>query len=342
MMATLVLRRRAPVAMAALTVCISLGHLLADGSFAWPGDAMLLIAAYSVAAYARGQHYIVGSLLGPVFLLVFAAQAIASEMAPTQGAVVLMIGLVFVSFAAAWTFGLLHRHHVDALRQAEYRRILSERNADARSRLAAHEERERIGDEMHDVLAHTLAGITIQAESGQVVAPTDDVRDLFIRISDASRSALLEVRALLAPTASAGAIPLPTLEDIDNLLIGFRASGLRIDYHERGTRSPLSPGLSQAIYRVVQESLTNAVRHGTESRAAITADWNEEQLTLTVSNPVKAEYAQASILEHRGIAGMRRRCTLYGGDLRYVAQGNVFTIVATWPLVTSESSEASS
>lgn len=341
MMATLALRRTAPVAMAALTACISLSHLLAEGSFAWPGDVMLLVAAYSVAAYARGQRRVVGSLLGVVFLAVFAARAIDSEMASTQIDVLLMIGIVFVSFVAAWAFGLLHRHHVDALHQAEYRRILSERDADARSRLAAHEERERIGDEMHDVLAHTLAGITIQTESGQVVASSEEVRDLFARISDASRSALLEVRDLLAPTDSAEAIPLPTLEDIDNLLNGFRASGLGIDYQERGARGPLSLGLSQAVYRVVQESLTNAVRHGAESRATVIADWNGEQLTITVSNPVDADYAETPILEHRGIAGMRRRCTLYGGDLHYVAQRNTFTVVATWPLATAGTSAMS-
>ena len=331
MAATLALRRTAPVAMATVAMCISLAHLLAEASFLLPGDAILLVAAYSMAAHSREQHSIIGPILGLTFLTVFTGRAIAGGQVPAHSSAVLIIGLVSVSFVAAWSLGLLLRHRADAVQQAEYRRLLSERDAEARSQLAALEEREHISDEIHDILAHTLTGIVIQAESGQTIAPTSEVYDLFARISGAGRSALTEVRCLLAPADSEKTSPSPSLEDLDRLLQELRSSGLRISYQEDGDPVPLSPGLSLAVYRVLQESLTNVIRHGAESSVQLAFSWTAESLTVTVSNPIEAESVNAPVREHRGIAGMRRRCTLYGGRLSYEVYDS-FTLVAIWPL----------
>ena len=331
MAATLALRRTAPVAMATVAMCISLAHVLAEASFLLPGDAILLVAAYSMAAHSRKRHSIIGSILGLTFLTVFTGRAIAGGQVPAHSSAVLIIGLVSVSFVAAWSLGLLLRHRADAVQQAEYRRLLSERDAEARSQLAALEEREHISDEIHDVLAHTLTGIVIQAESGQAIAPTSEVYDLFARISGAGRSALTEVRCLLAPADSEKTSPSPSLEDLDRLLQELRSSGLRISYQEDGGPVPLSPGLSLAVYWVLQESLTNVIRHGAESSVQLVFSWTAESLTVTVSNPIEAESVNAPVREHRGIAGMRRRCTLYGGRLSYEVYDS-FTLVAIWPL----------
>ncbi|RJF41418.1 two-component sensor histidine kinase [Actinomyces sp. 2119] len=373
MAATLGLRRSAPVACAAVATVVSVVHLLTEAALLFPGDVVLLAAAYSVAAYADGRRRRVAPVLGLVVVGVLGASLPARGVAPTQGA--LVAGLVAASLVAAWAAGLLRRRTLQALRDAEHRRLLSERNAQARSQLAAYEERERINDEMHDVLAHTLTSVVVQAESGRAIAADREVAELFETISRASRSALGEVRALLAPSDQEGTYPAPgltpSLDDLDDLLAGVEAAGQHVECRTSGTPSDLEPGLSLAVYRVVQESLTNAQRHGTGDAVRLTLEWACDRLSVTVSNsvdnPVGPGADSVLLRENRGLAGIRRRCTLYGGSLHYgfhhgtrndphgdphghhrtdpghhdVSQydhrdshgpADTFTLVATWPL----------
>ncbi|WP_127841640.1 sensor histidine kinase [Actinomyces wuliandei] len=324
MAATLGLRRTAPVACAAVATVVSVAHLLAEAAPLFPGDLVLLAAAYSVAAYADGRRRRVAPVMGLVVVGVLAASLPARGVAPAEGA--LAVGLVGASLVVAWVVGLLRRRTLQALHDAEHRRLLSERNAQARSQLAAYEERERINDEMHDVLAHTLTSVVVQAESGRAIAASGEVADLFETISRTGRSALGEVRVLLAPSDQEGAHPAllglaPGLDDLDDLLAGVEASGQRVERRTTGTPVGLDPGLSAAVYRVVQESLTNAQRHGTGDTVRLTLDWAPDQLRVTVSNavdePADPGAADASLREHRGLAGIRRRCRLYGGSLHY-------------------------
>lgn len=331
MAAALMLRRTAPVALVIVVASISMAHLLVDASLLFPGDVVLLVAAHSVAAHVRGWRRLVGPLLGLVFVVVFTCRMLVDGKMPAQNSAGLVVGLIVASFVAAWAVGLLERRHIEALREAEYRRLLSERDADARSQLVAYEERERISDEMHDVLAHSLTSIVIQSESGRAIVSWGEVADLFTTISDTSRSALLEVRGLLTPTDSTETRPSPGLDDLDGLLESFKVSGMRIDHQGIQQCGALSPGMSLAVYRVVQESLTNAVRHGTGDYARLVIDWTAERLTVVVSNPIDLGTACVPVREHRGLAGMRRRCALFGGELHYEAS-DTFTLVATWPL----------
>ncbi|OFV73515.1 sensor histidine kinase [Rhodococcus erythropolis] len=334
MAATLAVRRTATITFAAAATAVSAAHLLVDAALLFPGDVVLLVAAYSVAAHAHGCRRALGPALGLAFVLVFTGRALAGGTAPAWGSAGLVVGLVVASLVVAWTVGLLERRRVGALRDAEHRRLLSERDADARTQLAAYEERERISDDMHDVLAHTLTNVVVQAESGQAIAPPGEIADLFETISRTSRSALGEVRGLLAPTDHEHTQPTPSLDDLDDLVTGFGASGLQVERSHRGTPTDVSPGLSLAIYRVIQESLTNALRHGTGDHAHLVLDWAPDQITVTVSNPVGADSAQSPVREHRGLAGTRRRCTLYGGSTSFELTDE-FTLVASWPLTTT-------
>lgn len=336
MAGTLSLRRTAPVVFASTAAAVSLGHLLVDASLLFPGDAVLLAAAYSVAAHGRGRRRLAGPLLGAVYVAVLIWWTFASAMAPVRGSAGLVVGVVSACFVAAWSAGVMERRRAEALQDAQHRRMLSERDADARSRIAAYEAREHISDEMHDVLAHTLTGIVVQAESGRAISPPGESADLFTTIAETSRSALVEVRGLLAPPDGVQNRPTPGLKDLDDLIDGFRTSGLRVHHETRGEPARLSAGLSLAVYRVVQESLTNALRHGDGLHARLTFEWTPELLTATVSNPLEPGLGTAALQEHRGLAGMRRRCVFYGGSARYEARSGSFTVVATWPLAAAQ------
>lgn len=332
MSATLVLRRTAPMYFATAATFLSLAHVLTGASLLFPGDAVLLVAAYAVAAYTHGRVRLIGPALGLIFIAVFTHKVLISARLTTPGEAGLVICLFAVSFVAAWAVGLLERRRTDALRDAEHRRFLSERDAENRSQLAAYEERERISDEMHDVLAHTLTGIIIQAESGQIIACSSEAADLFVTIATTSRSALLEVRSLLAPTDSCRTKPSPGVRDIHHLLEEFRSSGLQVTFKTTGTPCEVSPGMSLAVYRVIQESLTNALRHGAQNRANLWLDWSPRRLKITVSNPITDTTRITPIEEHRGLGSMRRRCALYGGNMTY-AVIDEFTVIASWPLI---------
>lgn len=331
MAATLVWRRSHPVAFAVTATAISAVHLGVDASLLLPGDLILLVAVFSVAAHAseRAQH--LGLVLGLLYISGLGAAVLLDIGFSASAGTGLIIGLVGISMLTAWAFGLLDRRRSEALRMARQRSEMSERDAEARTRLAAYEERERISDEMHDVLAHTLTNVIVQAESGRAAASDPDSASVFATISASGRSALREVRGLLSPAGDLDRRPTPSLDDLDDLIAGFTRAGTRLEVVVHGDPHPLSPGMSLAAYRVIQESLTNAVRHGSDGSIVLTVSWGRGELAVSVANPVGPSPAHRPVQEHRGLAGMRRRCELYGGELTY-AHDHTFTVRAVWPL----------
>ncbi len=328
---TLAVRHARPVTAALLATAISSAHMLATSSLLFPGDVVLLVAAYSVAAHAADRLRHVGLALGACVVVVLAARTLTGGELGSTGSVGMVIALVSVSFAIAWAAGLLERRRSEAVRTAELRTTLSERDADARTRLAAYEERERISDDMHDVLAHTLTSVIVQAESGRATAPSPEASRMFRTISETSRAALHEVRGLRAPTdADADVRPIPGWDDVDALVEGFRGSGLGIDRQVAGSPRPLLPGVGFAVYRVVQESLTNAMRHGAGGTARLRVEWSPDALAITVANAVVRDKRGCPVQEHRGLAAIRRRCALYGGQARYACDAE-FGLPARWP-----------
>ncbi|MFC4334627.1 sensor histidine kinase [Salininema proteolyticum] len=331
MAATLVLRRPAPLLCALAAAAISTVHLVLTTSLLMPGDLVLLVAAYSVAAHASSRTRQIGLLLWTGYVVVLGGRILLGETETVTGANLFVVGLVAAGLLTASSVGFVSHRKTDALRVAEFRRMLSEQEADARAQLATYEERERISNDIHDILAHTLTGVVVQAESGRATAPTEDVADLFTGIASSSRSALYEVRSLLTWTGEPGTHPTPSLDDLDELIESFTRSDLRVDIERSGQPVPLGPGMSLAVYRVVQESLTNALRHGDGSEAKVLMDWEPDALTLTVSNPMDGASRRLPIRENRGLAGIRRRCALYNGEAFYES-ADVFTVVAKWPL----------
>ncbi|MFF7391418.1 sensor histidine kinase [Streptomyces scabiei] len=201
---------------------------------------------------------------------------------------------------------------------------------DQQLRLATAAERARIAREMHDIIGHNLSVITGLADGGRYAAPKDPARatEALTAISTTSRQALAELRRLLdvlrddpedssAPAPPADLTPQPSLTDLDRLLTGVRSAGLPVHSTVRGAPA-LSPGRQLTVYRVIQEALTNTLKHagpGATSRLLISYEASGA-VSLTLTDTARTAPAQpASTNGGRGIPGMRERTALYGGTL---------------------------
>lgn len=193
-----------------------------------------------------------------------------------------------------------------------------ERLAEEASRAVA-DERIRIAHELHDVVAHHMSVISLQAGVAEYVVDSDRAaaREALMIVGDTSRSALGEMRRLLAvlrvdePGATQ---PQPGLSELDGLLDRLRASGLPVSLAVTGTQRPLPPGADLCAYRVAQESLTNVLKHAGPASAGVDLDYGEHTLTVKITDNgrgAKVRSAGAS----RGIIGMQERAELYGGVL---------------------------
>ena len=268
-----------------------------------------------------------------------------------KGAGLLLEGGLLVT--VAWLTGYSVRQQRG---QAAGRREQAERRAreqQAEARRARSEERLLISRELHDVVAHTLSVIAVQAGvAGYVIAerPEEAARALS-SIEQTSRSALDEIRALLGvlrdgETGSrngagpgpgdAALVPAPGLADLDSLAERAGAAGVLVDLNVRGERPRLPAGLDLAAYRVVQEAVTNVIKHASTDRCQVTVTYQEETLTLEVTDNggggAAASGGELSVAGN-GIIGMRERAAMYGGKVRAAPlPGRGFRVTARFPL----------
>lgn len=182
--------------------------------------------------------------------------------------------------------------------------------------VAMEQERNRVARDVHDIVAHSLAVVIAQADGARYAArkAPESVDGALEAISATARAALIDVRSLLTDLRhSQEPGPQPGMNDIDALIRGFRESGLEVNWSSYGVGHPVSEATGLGVYRIVQESLTNALRHGTRtSPVDLEFDWSETALSITVTNDLPAGERVANAAGH-GIPGMRERATLAGG-----------------------------
>jgi signal transduction histidine kinase len=209
-----------------------------------------------------------------------------------------------------------------ARRAAELTRRLRAEQAE-RARRAVAEERGRIARELHDVVAHHMSVISVQAGLARFVFDSDPAkaRGALGTIADTSGEALEELRRMLQvlreedPEAPERA-PMPTLARLGELLDRVRAGGLPVDLAVEGTARPLPPGVELCAYRVVQEALTNALKHAGPARARVELRYGAHELTVRVTDDGEgADPARVPAGGGHGLIGMRERAKLYGGTI---------------------------
>jgi signal transduction histidine kinase len=286
------------------------------------GAGALVIAAYTALGSLAG--YPVGG--GGNTILFAAPQAVL-------GSVIVFLS-AFSAFALSWTFGLLARTWRNA-REASTARILAERRSlDAQQSVVVEQERNRIARDMHDVVAHSLAVVIAQADGARYAGAKDRTATdaALATISATAREALGDVRILLGQLRhSQDEAPQPVLADLGRLFEQFGASGLAVRVEETGAPLPLGTGAQLAVYRIVQEALTNALRHGESAQGAdVLLAWRVDGIELEIGSAI-VEGGEPSTAPGHGLAGMAERAALAGGTLTTGEQGGRFVVSASIP-----------
>ena len=288
-------------------------------------------------------------------LAVFAA--IPHAYGPETGTIGKAAGLLLESgllVTVAWLIGYAVRQQRG---QAADRREQAARRAReqlAEARRARSEERLQISRELHDVVAHTLSVIAVQAGVASYVIDTrpDEAARALSSIEQTSRSALNEMRALLgvlrdeetgarngAGPAGRDAVPTltpaPGLADLGSLVERTGEAGVRVDLSVAGERPRLPAGLDLAAYRLIQEAVTNVIKHAATDRCWVAVGYQEDTLTLEVTDNGSGGAASGSEppVAGNGIIGMRERAAMYGGEVRAAPlPGHGFQVTARFPL----------
>ena len=339
----LLARRRAPVAVLAATTAAGV-FMLVVGYPAVP-----VIFPAGCAAYAVGMHGrhaegadLARTLRGAAAVLFAAVAFGAANLTPHVRIPSGPLGSVTLGglIAASWVLGYALRTRREYVAELRDRAARLEAEEGERAARAVMDERLRIARELHDVIGHSIGLIAIQSEAAARSARSDpDAVPAFLtRISAASRQALAEMRGVLAvlrPDGEAELGPQPGLEQVDELVAGLRAGGLetRLDLEPMY----LPPGMALAVYRIVQESLTNVLKHaGTDAKAGVTIIRNGGAVRVSVHDDGAGPSGRASSAAH-GIVGMRERVAAYGGTLRTGSRpGGGFEVEASIPLPEAE------
>ena len=226
------------------------------------------------------------------------------------------------------------------VRRRERRVELVSRLADDRTDDAIRQERTRIARELHDVIAHGMSVMVVQADAARHgLAPGDEeTRAALTEIERTGRESLREMRRLLGlvrdgDEGDAGLLPQPGMKSVDALVHSVRQAGLAVDLRISGDARPLSPGIDVAAYRIVQEALTNALRHAGPARATVEIGYGDREVTLRIEDTGRGS-GGVSGNGGKGLVGMRERARLYGGSFDAGRGPDGFVVSASLPLET--------
>ncbi|HWE13871.1 MAG TPA: histidine kinase [Solirubrobacteraceae bacterium] len=278
------------------------------------------------------QTGVVVALLAAIHVAATTLSETGLPTTPALGAVVLWGG--------AWIVGDQLRQRRQRSADRAERAARTERDAERERRLAVAEERTRIARDLHDSAAHAINVILVQAGGARLLQNSDPgaVRVALSTIEEVARDTISDIdrliRGLRADGAALGANlavePPAGMAAVPALAERYRAAGLAVEMSVHGTPRPLAPGLDQAAFRIVQESLTNAARHGS-GPAAVQIAYADRSLELTVSNPRPPTANGGPEVGGHGLQGMRERAALLDGTLAVDRQDGRFSVHASLP-----------
>ncbi|MCL7497554.1 sensor histidine kinase [Streptomyces decoyicus] len=342
------LRRKAPVKMLLLTAAIGVGQLLA-GIETMPADFAMFVIAYTVASSPTVPRWasrcaLAGALGGPALSAVRFRSAFNQR---SVGESIFFAVLLTVPFVLAWVLGDSMRTRRAYWAQLEEKAARLEKEREAQSRIAVAAERARIARELHDVVAHNVSVMVVQADGAAYVldAAPEQTRQALETISGTGRQALAEMRRLLGvlrtgeQPESGEYVPQPGVEQLSDLMEQVRGAGLHVDFQVEGEPRELPSSVELTAYRIVQEALTNTRKHGGPDVAAtVRLAYKEDDLDLLVEDDGRG--AQRELYEDggadglgHGLIGMRERVGMVGGTLAAGPRpGGGFRVSAVLPL----------
>jgi signal transduction histidine kinase len=291
---------------------------------------LMFLVLYSVGLYEERRGALIG--LFAMLALTFAAIAIAQHNGESYGGT--DYGFIAVLIAAPWLVGRLIRSRVHEATVLERRAEQAERER----LVAVEEERARIARELHDVIAHSLSVMVVQAGAGEQIAKRapERVGEPLRQIQATGRQALAEMGRLLGILRGGeelGLEPQPGVGDLDALLAQTRKAGLPVELTVEGAPRPLPPGLDLSAYRIVQEALTNTRKHAGDARAQVCLRYFADALEIEVLDDGTA--SGNGLGGGHGLVGMRERVAVFGGSLATGPRPEgCFAVNATLPLGT--------
>ncbi|WP_327235192.1 sensor histidine kinase [Streptomyces sp. NBC_01317] len=339
------LRRRAPARMLLLVVALGVVQLALDVSVN-PGDFAMLVIIYTVAAEGGPRWASRLALVGGLFAAPLSQLRWPVDEASTFGRVFAGVVLT-VPFVLAWVLGDSLRTRRAYFDQLEERATRLEKEREAQAKVAVAAERARIARELHDVVAHNVSVMVVQADGAAYVldAAPDQAKQALETISSTGRQALAEMRRLLGvlrtgDTREGGEyVPQPDVDQIEDLVEQVRRAGLTVDFKIEGTARPLPSGVELTAYRIVQEALTNSRKHGgPDVGASVRLVYFDDGLGLLVEDDGRGaahEMYEDGGADGRGhgLIGMRERVGMVGGTLDAGPRpGGGFRISALLPL----------
>jgi signal transduction histidine kinase len=330
-------RRRHPLAVSLVTGLATAGYGLAPyPDLAMPVPVGGLVGMYSVAAWgSRRAALVAGGVAAAVVAVVMSL--------PRTDADLVDAAFASLGLAGAWVLGDRARVQRALAAELSDRAVRLEREREGEARRAVASERARIARELHDVVAHHVSMMVVQAEAGPLAVERHPARaaGAFEAIAATGRQALVEMRRLLGVLRGDGQAPSlapqPGLDQVPSLVEQVGRAGLEVELVVEGEKAPLPAGVELSAYRIVQEALTNAVRHAGPGRARVLVRYGERDLELTVRDEGGGGGAAPAggppTRSGQGLVGMRERVSLFGGEL-HAGPGpdGGFTVAARLPL----------
>ena len=308
------------------------------------GDGLLLAFIGSLGVVGLASAFLLGNLRSP--------------LKAGAGLIIVLVGIVIVvynipgpqtvgdfvfiplRFVVAWVAGYALRERAERAEAAEERAVHAEREREATARIAVAEERVRIARELHDVVAHAVSVMVLQVGTVRHnLSTASEDHDLLRGVERAGRTALAEMRRLLAAMRREGdeaeLSPQPGLDGLDSLLDEVSRAGLPVELHVDGTPFPLPRGIDLSAYRIVQEGLTNALKHAHASDADVTVRYRPDELEIEVRDNGQGSATNGGL--GHGLIGIRERVMIYGGKMTAgTAVDGGFVLTTRLPLAEDE------
>jgi signal transduction histidine kinase len=311
----LMLRRSAPLAVLATTLA-SAAAIVAVGDE--PAGVAGGIALYTTAAVCERRVSL--AALVPTAAIAAALSAATADAEGRHASAVFGATVAVLLTVGVWALGAYVQTRRRYTRALEERAAHAEREHAQLARIAIHEERASIARELHDIVAHSVSVMLVGVRGARDVLRTspDVADDTLARVETSAEQSLAELRRILAllraPERGAESRPQPSLAELDELVAGYRDAGLPVRLEVIGERQPLPGGVELSVYRIVQEALTNVLKHSRATRVAVTLAFRGSRLEVeVVDDGTRVEHDGAAT--GHGIVGMRERVALLGGEL---------------------------
>lgn len=311
----LLLRRRWPLASPLFVLGVQVLSSFVDvpgGPRETWGVVAYVLACWVLAAYNPLRPAVIG-----LFLALAGVVAVTVEDVRVPADEATSVALVA---SLTWLAGVVIRQRSLRIDEAEERAAALERDH-RETRVAVADERARIARELHDVVAHSVSVMTVQAGAARMMLSTNPERAVapLLAVEETGRQALTELRRLLGilrdDEDGTGLVPQPGIEDLPGLVETMRAAGMPVELRLDGAVRPIAPGPGLAAYRIVQEALTNSLKHADAVLVRVTVEFDAEQLHLEVRDDGNGVRREPDGPRGHGVAGMSERAAVYGGVL---------------------------